>query len=213
MDVVILTIGFRPNLGGLETHLTDLTNELSKKIRVLVVTLPPISSRIPAKTVESSANLTIWRVPWFGKGIFYKLLNWPILEFFYLTPPLVVGLLFALIRYPRLKVIHAQGISGGLTAVLIGKLFRKKVVISTHYVYHFTYKGYFDLLTLWVYKQADRVLCVSEASKAEMLKGGVSKDRIGKCAYWIDLESFTQLDKKVADMSALNSGDFFQPNQ
>ena len=62
MDVIILSIGFRPNMGGLETHLTDLINELKKRLVVLVVTLSPITTDIKAKMVEKGNNLTIFKI-------------------------------------------------------------------------------------------------------------------------------------------------------
>ena len=139
MDILILSIGFRPNIGGLETHLTDLTGQLVKKIKVMVVTLSPITTKVKAKVVERSKNLVIWRVPWYGGGLFYKLQKYYFLEFIYLIPPLFAGLLWALIRYPGIKVIHAQGLSGAIAALLLGKVFRKRLVVSTHFVFHFNF--------------------------------------------------------------------------
>jgi glycosyltransferase involved in cell wall biosynthesis len=197
MDILILTIGFKPNTGGLETHLTDLTKELSKRFRILVVTLPPISTKTEAKMVENEGNLHIWRIPWFGKGVFYKLLGSSVLEFFYLTPPLLVGLLIALIRYPEIKVIHAQGLSGIFIGGILGKLFRKRVIVSTHFVYHFK-DNFFAKFSRFSFDLADRVLCVSLESKREMKELGLPDEKIGKCAYWIDLEVFKSTEKARA---------------
>lgn len=195
--IVILSIAFRPNVGGVETHLTDLTGEIKQKQQVLVVTLPPISTVVSAKTVERDGNLLIWRVPWFGKNLFYKLLNFPILEFLYLTPPLFVGLFITLLKYPSIQVIHAQGFSGGLTTVILGKLFRKRTLISTAYVFHFK-RDFFGKVAKWVFGSADRVLCVSNASSEEMRNLGIAKEKLGKCPYWIDLNIFKPIDKNMA---------------
>lgn len=192
--ILILSIAFRPNIGGLETHLTDLTNEIKKKCQVLVVTLPPISTRVSAKMIERNDNLLIWRVPWFGKDLFYKFMNWPILEFFYLTPPLFFGLLVALLKYPSIQVIHAQGFSGGLPAVILGNFFRKRILISTAYVFHFK-DDYVRKVARWVFSSADRVLCVSKASTEEMKQLGVARSKLGKCLYWIDLNIFKPINK------------------
>lgn len=195
--IVILSIAFRPNMGGVETHLTDLTNEIKQRYQVLVVALPPITTRVAAKMTERDGNLLVWRIPWFGKGLFNVLLKWPILEFFYLTPPLFVGLLFALLKYPSIKVIHAQGFSGGLITVILGKFFRKITLISTAYVFHFK-KDFFGRVAKWVFGSADRVLCVSEASTEEMRKLGIIKEKLGKCPYWVDLDIFKPTDKQTA---------------
>lgn len=195
--ILILSIAFRPNIGGLETHLSDLTNEIKKRYKVLVVTLPPISTRVSSRVVERDGNLLIWRVPWFGKNLFYKFMNWPILEFFYLIPPLSFGLLIALIKYPSIQVIHAQGFSGGLSAVVLGKIFRKKVLVSTAYVFHFK-EDLLGKVAKWVFSSVDRVLCVSKASTEEMRQLGVPEKKLGKCAYWINLNVFKSMSKPMA---------------
>lgn len=195
--IVILSIAFRPNVGGVETHLTDLTNEIKQKYQCLVATLPPISTKVTSKVIEKDGNLLIWRIPWFGKNLFHKLLNFPILEFFYLTPPLFFGLLVALIKYPSIQVIHAQGLSGGLTTAILGKLFHKRTLISTAYVFHFK-KNLLGRVAKWVFGSVDRVLCVSEASTDEMKELGVAKEKLGKCPYWIDLDIFKPTEKNIA---------------
>ncbi|OGM31322.1 hypothetical protein A2803_03970 [Candidatus Woesebacteria bacterium RIFCSPHIGHO2_01_FULL_44_21] len=200
MDVIILSIGFRPNAGGLETHLTDLTDELSKRYKVLVVTLSPLNTNVKARRIEQSGKLTIWRIPWYGGGLFYKLLNYPILEFIYLTPPLVLGMLLALLKYPKVKVIHAQGLSGIIVGGIFGKLFRKRVVVSTHFVYHFG-DNFFSKFSKWVYNLADRILCVSIKSGQEMLALGIDESKIGKCAYWINPMVFNATPKDKAKKS------------
>lgn len=196
-QAVILSIGFRPNIGGLETHLTDLTNELKKKYQLLVVTIPPISTRVSAQVVEYEKNLIIWRMPWFGKDLFRRLLKYSLLEFFYLTPPLFFGLLIALIKYPSIQVVHAQGISGIVAGGLISKLFGKRVLISMQFVFHFK-KNFFGWFSKQVINIADRVLCVSLASEEEIRQLGISENKIGKCAYWIDLDTFKPVDKILA---------------
>ena len=195
--IVILSIAFRPNVGGVETHLTDLTNEIKQKYQVLVVTLPPITTKVATKTIERDGNLLIWRISWFGNGLFNILLKWPILEFFYLTPPLFVGLLIALLKYPSIQVIHAQGFSGGFTTAILGKIFGKKTLVSTAYVFHFK-DDFYGRIARWVFGSADRVLCVSEASMEEMRKLGIVKEKLGKCPYWVDLEIFKPTDKQTA---------------
>ena len=195
--IVILSIALRPNVGGVETHLTDLTNEIKQKYQVLVVTLPPISTMVNAKITERDGNLLIWRVPWFGKNLFHKLLNFPFLEFLYLTPPLFVGLFLALLKYPSIQVIHAQGFSGGFTSIILGKLFGKRILISTAYVFHFK-RDFFGKVAKWVFGSADRVLCVSEASTEEMKKLEIAKEKLGKCLYWVDLDIFKPTDKQTA---------------
>lgn len=207
VKVVILTIGFRPNIGGLETHLSDLTDEISKQHDLLVVTLPPITTNIESKVYEKKGKLTIWRIPWFGKTLFYRLLKFPVLEFFYLTPPLFFGLFLALIKYPSIETIHAQGLSGLLTAAILGKVFRKKVIVSTHYTYGFK-NDFFSKFAVWVYGMADRILCISNDSRQEMEEAGIDPQKLGRCAYWVNMDNFKPSDKKKAK-GTLNWADKF----
>jgi len=196
--VVILTAGFRPTMGGLETHLNDLTSELKKKYKLLVVSLPPLSSNVEAKCVEKEGkNLLIWRVPWVGEGLFYKLLRWPVLELAYLVPPLALGLLVALVRYPSVEVVHAQGLGPAIPGVILGKLWRKRVIVSTHFVFHFQ-ENLLGRVAKWVLNGTDRVLCVSDISMEETTGLGIPKEKVGRCAYWIDLDLFKPMAKEKA---------------
>lgn len=196
-QAVILSIGFRPNIGGLETHLTDLTNELRKKYQLLVITLPPISTRVSAKVIEHDKNLKIWRIPWFGKNLFHRLLKYPVLEFFYLAPPLFTGLFIALIKYPSIQIVHVQGISGIVAGGILSKLFGKRVLISMQFVFHFK-ENFFGWFSKQMINIADRVLCVSLASEQEVRELGIPESKIGKCAYWIDLDIFKPVAKTLA---------------
>ncbi len=207
MDIIILSIGFRPNMGGLETHLTDLTNELKKKLSLLVVTLTPITTEVKGKLVEKQKNLTIWRIPWIGRGLFYKLQKQPLLEFFYLMPPMFFGLFIALVVHPEVKVIHAQGLTGAIPGGILGKLFGKRVVVSTHFVYNFK-DNFFAKFTKWAYNLADRILCVSLKSGEEMREVGIPQEKIGRCAYWIDLNQFRPVDKTKAKKAVGWPNDF-----
>jgi glycosyltransferase involved in cell wall biosynthesis len=109
MKILQLTVHFAPNVGGVETHLNDLMEELRKKDhQVFVLTYRPISSKVNWKLFENKKNLRIFRIPWFP-GLFYKLANKPILEFFYLSLGLFIALPFTLLMF-RPRVIHAHGL-------------------------------------------------------------------------------------------------------
>ncbi len=124
------------------------------------------------------------------------------LEFIYLMPPMFFGILVALLRYPKAKVIHAQGLTGVIPGGILGKIFNKRIVVSTHFVYNFK-DNFFSRFTKWAYNLADRILCVSIKSGEEMERVGINKSKIGKCAYWIDLRQFKPVDK-IKAKKALN---------
>ena len=71
--VLIISIGFLPNIGGLETHLKDLIDELIKKDwRVTVLTYQPLNTPALGKWIEREKNLIVFRLP-ILRGVFYKL--------------------------------------------------------------------------------------------------------------------------------------------
>jgi hypothetical protein len=88
MNVLQLSAHFSPNVGGVETHLDDLVAGLVKrKYQISVLTYQPLSIDVSAPFYEKNSRLEIIRVPWI-KGLFYKLVNQPALEFIYLFPGL-----------------------------------------------------------------------------------------------------------------------------
>ena len=98
MGVLILTPFFSPNIGGVETHLDNLVSILDEKgYRVFVQTYSPITTEnTPWKKSELIGNnIKINRYRWFGKNLFHKLENYPILDFLYLTPYLFLGLFYS----------------------------------------------------------------------------------------------------------------------
>src|SRR5258706_16207709 len=119
MKVLQLTVHFAPNIGGVETHLTDLVKGLVKrKIKTVVLTYRPLMVDTAWKMFEKSPFLTIIRLPWFP-GLFYKLLHNPALEFFYLTPGLFIATPVTILK-ENCDVIHAHGIIAGFVGVFWG---------------------------------------------------------------------------------------------
>lgn len=199
MKVLQISAHYQPNVGGLETHLTDLVNSLVKRnYQVFVLTYTPLTTKKQAKVFESDKNLTILRIPWMG-GFFYSLVNYPILEFIYLLPGLFV---VTPIIISRFDVIHAHGLVAGFVAVFWGKLFRKKVIISTHSVYSFPKKGIYRNFAHWIFNRANFCLCLSKKSQKELICLGIRENRVSTFTYWIDLNKFKNIKnaKKILNL-------------
>src|SRR5579859_4644230 len=91
MNILQLTAHFSPNVGGVETHLTDLVHVLTKRNNtVFVLTYRPLVTKASWKMYEKRKRLEIFRFPWFA-GYFYALVDNPIVEFLYLVPGLLVA--------------------------------------------------------------------------------------------------------------------------
>jgi glycosyltransferase involved in cell wall biosynthesis len=198
MEVLILSPFFSPNVGGVETHLDDLVNVIKdKSFKSYVLTYQPLMTDLKAPKKEIKSNLEIHRVEWFRK-LFYKFEPYPVLDFLYLTPRLFIATFFFLLRHPQVKVIHAQGINSAFIAVLLKFIFKIKVVVSTHAVYEFNGESLFAKVTRWTFNHADKILSLLEHSKNELVKLGVSENKIEPYTYWVDQKLFSVKEKHLA---------------
>lgn len=189
MKVLELSVHFPPNVGGVETHLWDLVTFLAKnKWQVFVLCYRPLSVNTDWKIYERFKQLEIFRIPWVS-GLFYKLISNPKLEFLYLFPGLFI-FTPSILLIKGIKVIHAHGLVAGFVAVFWGKIFRLRVIISTHSIYSFPNTGLYYFFVKLVFKGADKILCLSEKSCNEIKRLGIDNKKIEIFTYWIDLKKF-----------------------
>lgn len=189
MKVLLLTAHFRPNIGGVETHLDNLCESLVKRdYQVTVLTYRPLQTKAEWKILEREKNLEIIRLPWIP-NFFYKLVNNPMLEFLYLVPGifLVTPLILS---FKKINVIHTHGLVAGFVGVFWGKIFGKRVVISLHSIYHFPKTGLYKYFVSWIFNNADYSLGLSKQSVEEIKDLGISANKVGQFTYWIDLNKF-----------------------
>ncbi len=192
MKVLQLTAHFKPNIGGVETHLDDLVNVLTKNsFNVIVLAYKPLTTKVSSKFYEKKENLKIIRIPWF-KGLFYKLIPYPFLEFLYLLPGLFLLTPFALV-FENPSVIHAHGLVAGFVAVFWGRIFRKKVIISTHSIYSFPKEGLYHDFVKFIFTNADYCLGLSKQAVSEIVVLGINKSKVNFFTYWIDLKKFNRV--------------------
>ena len=197
MNILMISPFYAPNIGGVETHLTDLTGYLvNKNHHVSVLTYQPLTTKLSGKHIETRKNLYIKRVRWFGKNLFHRLEKYPILEFIYLTPRLfLTSFLFMLKNRKRVDVIHAHGMNGAFIAKFISKFFKKRAVVSLHAIYNFKENSKTNFIYKWVLKSFDKILTLSQASKKDLEKLGISVNSVQLYIYWINQKIFKKLDK------------------
>jgi len=208
MMVLQITAHFSPNIGGVETHLDDLVNALLRRgWDVFVLTYNPLTTKARWKIFEKrvdkkrESSAAIFRIPWIG-GLFYKLLKIPSLEFLYLVPGLFLVTPFILI-FKKPDVIHAHGLVAGFVAVFWGKIFGKRVIVSTHSIYNFPKQGFYTSFARWIFKNADFFLGLSSQSAEEIKSLGIPQGKVGVFTYWVDLGKFkaqTSKDKAKIDL-------------
>ncbi|PJE69053.1 hypothetical protein COU96_01820, partial [Candidatus Shapirobacteria bacterium CG10_big_fil_rev_8_21_14_0_10_38_14] len=117
----------------------------------------------------------------------------------YLAPGLFLATpTFLLFKGSRIGVIHAQGLIAGFAGVFWGKIFGKKVVVSTHSIYHFPKAGFYRSFASWIFRNADFSMGLSKQARAEILSLGIPKEKVGVFTYWVDQKLFAPMDKKKA---------------
>lgn len=189
MNILQLTAHYYPNVGGVETHLSDLVLGLSKNgYEISVLTYNPLTTKAKARTLERQKNVFIFRIPWF-RGLFYRLVDKPALEFIYLFPGLFVVSPFVIVS-KKIDVIHAHGLVAGAVAVIWGRILGKRVVVATHSIYDFPKSGAYRRFVQWIFHSAGHVLCLSNQSKKEIVQLGISENKVSVFTYWINQDVF-----------------------
>jgi len=212
--ILILTPFFSPNTGGVETHLDDLVEYLAKKsYRVYVLTYQPLMNNIQAQSIEKKPNLEIRRIKWFRGNLFCKLEPYPLLQFLYLVPRLLVSVIGFMLKHKNdIDVIHAQGISAAFIARIAKFLFRKKAVVSTHAVYGWLYDmrpgSFFAGIIKSIFNGFDWVLTLSKQSRSELIKIGVNPEKVAVYRHWVNQDLFKPLDKNSSKKELGYEGKF-----
>lgn len=199
-NVLWITPFFSPNIGGVESHLTDLWEILTEKnYGITVLTYQPLTNNAKGLGKEVINNSRIYRYQWFGKNLFHKLEKHPLLEFLYVTPYLLVrSFLFLLLHHSEIDVIHAHGLNAAFITRVVNKFFRKRMVMSTYAIYNFSPRTIFSRIVSWTLGPFDKILSLTEQSKKELLRIGVPAHKITPYYLWTDQDSYRPLPKKTA---------------
>jgi len=191
-NILIITPFFSPNIGGVETHLSDLINQLNKNnYSTTVLTYSPITTpSISYNKIETIDKTKIIRFPWFGKSIFHQIEKLPFFDFLYLTPYLGIRCFFwMLFNYRQVNVIHSQGFNAAFIGYFLSIIFRKKHLISIHAIY-----DHLGLISQNLIKpiinNSHKTLCLSKASKKQLLSWDINSQKLTVFHYWIDLKFF-----------------------
>ena len=199
--VMILTPFFSPNIGGVETHLDDLVSALDERgYNVFVQTYSPITTPDTSwkKREQKGNRIFITRYLWFGKDLFHKLENFPLLDFLYLTPYLLIRVLFfMMMNSKKIAIIHAQGLNAAVIGILLKKMFRKKLIVSLHAVYELQGQNTSRIIKS-ILQKADVVLGMSQVIIKQFESSGFCASKLLEYKYWIDTDRFQPMDQKSA---------------
>ena len=208
-NVLILTTPFRPNVGGVETHLDDLINVgVKRNCNFYILTYQPLITKAFGPIIEKGQGFTIYRLPWVRMNLFLVFEKLPFFEFLYLFPGLFfLGLFFLIFNKSKIRTIHAQGLVAGAVGVFLGKIFRKPVILSTHSIYNFPKKGLYPYFVKFLFKNCRHILTVSKQSREEVLSLGIAKDNVSVFTYWVDQKIFKPINRdKVRKLLGLPEG-------
>ena len=195
----ILTLApvYSPNVGGSESFFDQLEQYLqSKKARRIIITYKPLTNRKKTAIMERKPWVTIVRIPWPGRGLFYVFEPYPILLFLYLFPGIFFGTFFALLRNRRqISVIHAHGLACGAVAALLGPLFGIRRVLSLHTIYKFSQRPWLARIVRTIFDQMDALPLLAAGCRDDLVAIGVPDKKIQIYNDWVDLDRFRILDK------------------
>jgi glycosyltransferase involved in cell wall biosynthesis len=202
----MLSFTFPPDVGGVETHLTDLVSAINRRpdLAVKVCTYKPIVTAVRHyQPRERLANVDIRRWWWFGGmhggNIFRSLEGSPSLLFLYVTPYFLTrAFLFMLIQHRNVDLIHVHGLNMAFVGWILGTVFRKPVIMQTHAIYSFQSGSWFACVARHVLCRMNAILTLSNASKRELLTIGVPPAIVGEFRYWIDLALFSPSEEPPA---------------
>ncbi len=191
MNILILSPFFRPNIGGVETHLDDLTKSLvNSNHSVNVITYTPLTTKIPnVLSHEKSLNLNIYRLRWIGRGLFLKFEPYFLLAFLYLFPMLFVYTFIFLLRN-KVDVVHSHGLIATSISAFLSPIFRFRTVMSIHGTYNFRERIGLRAFSKLILLKIDRLLALSESSRKDFENTGVLSKKIGICTQWVDQDLF-----------------------
>ncbi|MFA6250179.1 MAG: glycosyltransferase family 4 protein [Candidatus Shapirobacteria bacterium] len=202
--ILHLTPFFSPNIGGVETHLTDLTTALStKKYKNIVLTYSPITTPHTSwkKSESPNPHLFIRRFAWIGRNLFHRLEAKPLINFLYLTPYYFFRVFIWLLFHPRpIDTIHSHGLNAALVGIIIKAIFRfPNHILSIYSSYDSVPQSpRLKRLMLFILNHVDHILTQSKISLRQLIQLGASSSKLSIYHHWIDLRRFSPQSQKSA---------------
>jgi len=186
MKILFVLENYYPNVGGLETLFKALVEKLAAAgHEITIITTKPFGG-LPFK--EILGNIKIIRLP-FGRYTYTLLGFIPIV--FYIR---------------KMDIIQTTSYNAGIPAILAGKIFRKKVVITFHEVWADLWEElpFMSKFSKWGHRlfernllrlPFDKFVAVSNATAAALQKAGIDEGKIEVIHNGIDYDEFSVVKK------------------
>lgn len=202
MKVLLITPTFYPDVGGVETMLTNLCLYLTRRhIYTDVITFNPLIVRKKAPYFEKlSRYITVHRIPHLGFGLFNLLEHYPFLQFLYLVPVLTVYVLLFLLFHPKNKyhIVHSFGLSGATAAFFSSRIFNLPCLVDMCTVYRFPQRPLLAIYVKNLFSHFQYIRANSPVGKDELLTLGLPSSKIGIITPPVDQNYFRPLPSKAA---------------
>lgn len=199
MNILLISPYFSPMVGGVETHLNDLCNFFNKqRLHTYVRTYKALGVKERGLSKERKGYINIHRFWWPDFNLIHKLESYPVLKFLYLFSGLFLDcLLFILKKNKSIDVIQAHGFIAALIAVILGKIFKKRIIVNTHVGFRLS-RGIMTQIIKYTLENSDQILVLTTGIKKSLVSLGIPEDKIKIYHYWIDQKLFNiQKNAKV----------------
>jgi len=200
--VLQITPFFRPDIGGIQTHLDDLCEYLrTNGWYTYVYTYQPLKLKKRASKLEKRKNLEVHRIAWISGNWANIFENNPLIRFLYLTISLLIYCFwFMFFNHKKIKIIHAHGINAGFIAVVLKIFFNKRIILSTHSVYNrnigSSKKFVKKFINPILLNHFDKILTICDESTEELVKQGVKRKKIQRYTHWVNQDIFKPYNRE-----------------
>lgn len=172
MKILFILEYYPPHIGGVEKLFGELTRLLASSGHQITVITNRYSKKLPK--VEVSSNLVVKRIPLKNRFIF---------SFF--------GLFFMLKEARNSNLIHTTSYNAALPAWILGKIFKKRTLITFHEVwdqlwFQLPFLNKFQRLAYYNYEKFilrlpfNNYVAVSDFTKKKLIDSGIEKGKIIK---------------------------------
>ncbi len=194
--ILMLTPFFSPNIGGAETFIDSLIEETIKCHNVTVLTFQPFNQKMSdyEQKKKHMNLLKVYRLTWFLKQS--KAWQGMSLRNAFSVIPQMAVKSFSLLRTNHFDLIHAHGLLSGFVAVLLKKIFKKKVFITLLAIYNFDKSFILKTVGRFILKNCDIIFVEGENGQRDLR--GLGHDLKVRIFYhWCNQDLFTP--EKIQD--------------
>ncbi len=179
----ILQIGRTlPDVGGAETHIFEISKQLSKKIELILITQK-------AKRPRNFLPIELVEVPCLGKNIYIRNLTFTFFSLPYLLKTIYL-------KKPDIIHIHFGTFQGFLGIII--KLFGKKLIFTCHGFSGWKIAKYriSRYIARYLLTLADKIICVSPAIIKDLKNIGIYSKKLVYIPNGVNIKEFEKIKKR-----------------